>query len=102
MPIDFGNVPRGRSGSEEEIERLGTAYKLKRKKFQSEICRLKSKTWAELIGTIDRDPSLLYRLVLSRLRTASPSLTEILEEDVLERLLDSLFPRNTLPDPRSD
>lgn len=44
---------------------------------------------------MDDDPwGLPYRLVLDRLRLAGPSLTEVLDEDVLNRTLSQLFPRN--------
>lgn len=43
-----------------------------------------------------------YKLVLGKLRPAAPGLSELLEPDDLSSLLDSLFPRNNLPDPLGD
>lgn len=47
----------------------------------------------DLIRGLDDDPwSLPYRIVLNKLRPAGPTLTEILEEGVLSRVLRQLFP----------
>lgn len=76
---------------------------MKRKDLRIEINRLKSAAWQKLINSIDSDPwGLPYKLVLKKLRTASPGLTELLESVTLSKLLDSLFPRNRLPDPIKD
>lgn len=85
------------------VVELGKVYKLKRKELRLEINRLKSLAWQELIDSIDKDPwGLPYRIVLKKLRSASPGMTELLEPETLERLLDSLFPRNELADPSGD
>ncbi|KMQ87838.1 gag-pol polyprotein [Lasius niger] len=82
------------------ISDLGKKYKTARKDLRLEINRLKAKAWQELIESIDKDPwGLPYKLVLGKLRPAAPGLSELLEHDVLSNLLDSLFPRNNLPDP---
>ncbi|XP_070162482.1 uncharacterized protein [Polyergus mexicanus] len=91
---------RRRSCAQEEVVALGAIYKKLRKDLRTEISRLKSAAWQELLESIDGDPwGLPYRIVLSKLRTAAPGLTETLDPDTLERLLDSLFPGNELPDP---
>lgn len=73
------------------------------KELRTEINRLKSLAWQELIDSINDDPwGLPYRLVLGRLRSASPSLTELLDPETLENLLNSLFPRNLYADPIRD
>ncbi|KMQ92970.1 reverse transcriptase [Lasius niger] len=85
------------------VNDLGDKYKTARKNLRLEINRLKAKAWQELIETIDRDPwGLPYKLVLGKLRPATPGLSEQLDHDVLSRLLDSLIPRNNLPDPIRD
>lgn len=82
------------------ISDLGKKYKTARKDLRLEINRLKAKAWQELIESIDKDPwGLPYKLVLGKFRPAAPGLSELLEHDVLSNLLDSLFPRNNLPDP---
>lgn len=85
------------------ITELGATYKLKRKDLRMEINRLKSAAWQELIRSIDGDPwGLPYKIVLKKLRLSSPGLTELLDAETLSRLLDSLFPKNRLPDPVRD
>ncbi|KMQ88396.1 reverse transcriptase [Lasius niger] len=92
-----------RRRQQEEIDELGAAYKLKRKDLRTEIARLKSLAWQELISSIDEDPwGLPYRLVLRKLKAATSSLTELLDPEVLSELLDSLFPRSNRPDPMTD
>ncbi|KMQ94776.1 reverse transcriptase [Lasius niger] len=87
----------------ETTNRLGETYKTARKDLRLEINRLKAKAWQELIESIDKNPwGLPYKLVLGKLRPAAPGLSELLERDVLSNLLDSLFPRNNLPDRLGD
>lgn len=89
-----------RSRSSATINELGRIYKIARKDLRLEINRPKTKAWQELIESIDKDPwDLPYKLVLGKLRTATPGLSELLKQDVLSNLLGSLFPRNHLPDP---
>lgn len=78
-----------------DIKKLGEEYKQKRKELRKEINRLKTTAWEELIDSIEKDPwGLPYKVVLKKLKTASISLTEKLEENTLDDLLESLFPRN--------
>lgn len=85
------------------IDELGKEYKLRRKELRKEINRLKSLAWQELIDSIDKGPwGLPYRIVLKKLRAASPGITELLELETLAKLLDSLFPRRELADPIRD
>ncbi|KMQ88952.1 reverse transcriptase [Lasius niger] len=94
---------RRRQRDQQEIEDLGVTYKLKRKELRTEIAKLKSQAWQELIDSIDNDPwGLPYRLVIKKLKAASPSLTELLDPVVLSDLLDSLFARNDRPDPQTN
>ncbi|KMQ89159.1 reverse transcriptase [Lasius niger] len=94
---------RRRRRDQEEISNLGETYRLKRKNLRKEIAKLKSLAWQELIDSIDNDPwGLPYRLVIKKLKAASPGMTELLDPDVLSDLLDSLFPRNNRPDPLTD
>ncbi|XP_070162497.1 uncharacterized protein [Polyergus mexicanus] len=85
---------------QEVIDELGADFKRKRKDLRIEINRLKSAAWQELIDSINGDPwGLPYRIVLRKLRSATPGMTELLDS---EKLLDSLFSRNNLPDPIED
>ncbi|XP_070162499.1 uncharacterized protein [Polyergus mexicanus] len=62
-----------------------------------------SLAWQELLDSIDRDPwGLPYKIVLKKLKVASPGMTEILDPDTLGKLLNSLFPRNVEEDPIRD
>lgn len=74
-------------------EDAGQSYWLARNSLRFAIKRAKSVAWRELIASIDHDPwGLPYKLVLKRLRRSLPGLTEVLDDAVLRRLLDSLFP----------
>lgn len=69
------------------------AYRAARGSLKRAIKKARSRSWRELIDTIDRDPwGLPYKIVLGKLRPSGPSLSETLESDSLSALLDSLFP----------
>lgn len=88
---------------ERTINNLGALYKAKRKELRTEINKAKSAAWQELISSIDQDPwGLPYKIVLKILKSASLSLTEVLEPEILTDLLDSLFPKYNLLDPIKD
>lgn len=92
-----------RRRSQEIINRLSADYKIKRKNLRVEISRLKSIAWQELLNSVDEDPwGLPYKLVLGKLRLAAPGLTEVLDRETLEKLLNSLFPRNLKVDTAHD
>jgi len=77
----------------EERRRL---YNTVRKNLRREIHKAKAQAWQELLNDIETDPwGLPYRLVLNKLRTAGPALTEVLDREILDRTLDSLFPMDT-------
>lgn len=74
-------------------DNLRHLYKCARKKLRDAIRAAKLKSWTELINTINADPwGRPYLLVLGRLRQSRPGLTEILDDQELTILLDSLFP----------
>ncbi|KMQ89040.1 reverse transcriptase [Lasius niger] len=84
------------------VEDLSMEYRARKKDLKRAI-KAKSAAWRELILTLNSDPwGLPYRLVLSRLRRSSPSLSEMLEPEVLDRLLDGLFPRGLERDAPGD
>lgn len=73
-----------------ELRRI---YKDARRNLRKAIQDAKLQSWRELLASIDADPwGRPYLLVLGRLRRARPGLTETLEEEELQPLLDSLFP----------
>lgn len=85
------------------IDSLLELYRTARKELtggRTAINMAKITAWQELIRTIDADPwGMPYKIVLSRLRQSSVSLTETLEEDITEILLSSLFPDGVTHDP---
>lgn len=60
---------------------------------------MKSKTpkkaWDELIRTIEKDPwGLPYRIAFKKLKRATPSLTETLDVNILDKVINKLFPED--------
>lgn len=63
--------------------------------LRNKIKNAKKEALDELIQTIDKDPwGIPYRLVLKKLRRTSLSLTESLEDDVLNKVIRKLFPKD--------
>lgn len=72
---------------------LGRIYKLARKELREAIRLAKLNAWNELLASVEADIwGRPYLLVLGRLRRSSPCLTESLDIDTLNGLMDSLFP----------
>lgn len=72
----------------EKIIEAKKSYKAQKKKLSIEIYEAKKKAWKELISTINEDPwGIPYRLVLGKLQTSTPSLTETLDQQDLNTLL---------------
>lgn len=84
---------RSRSrGNRDEIDNARRIYKRKKAELNREIARAKERSWHELLAVIDEDPwGFPYKTIVKRLSTGS-DMTEVLERDVLENLLSSLFP----------
>lgn len=79
----------------EEIRELEKSYRLQKKRLSIEIYKAKEETWKVLISTINNDPwGIPYRLVMGKLRSRAPSLTETLTQLEVDMLLKELFPRN--------
>jgi len=67
-------------------------YKSNKATLKKEIAKAKEKSWNDLLALIDEDPwGTPYRTIVKRL-TSGFNLTETLERDALDCLLDSLFP----------
>lgn len=59
------------------------------------IFKAKEESWKNLISMIDEDLwGIPYKLVMGKLNPAAPSLTKILNQSDLIRLINDLFPRN--------
>jgi len=77
----------------DELANREAAYKEARYLLKTSIIRVKADAWRDLIKEIDRNPwGLHYRLVMNRLRRSDTGLTETLDAETLNQLLDSLFP----------
>lgn len=76
-------------GSADATNNAYQIYKSNKAALKKEIARAKEKSWNDLLARIDEDPwGTPYRTIVKRL-TSGFNLTE---RDVLDRLLDSLFP----------
>lgn len=75
------------------MNELANNYHAAKRALRKEIGRAKTIAWQELIDTVESDPwGMPYRLVLKKLHGSNDSLTVGLGREVLEPLLDSLFP----------
>jgi len=88
-------MQEGREEDEGNLHHLGEEYKKSRRKVVKEIYKAKEKAWRELISEIDEDQwGRPYKIVMNRLRSAGPGLTETLEEDKLEKLVTVISTRD--------
>lgn len=79
-----------------ELKRLEEEYRKRKKELTKGILKAKEDSWKELLREIEKDPwGIPYRLVMDKLRQASIGMTEMLEEDIVEKLIYKLFPRET-------
>jgi len=92
------NYSKARSrGDADATDSAHQIYKRNKAVLKREIARAKERAWADLLALIDEDPwGTPYRVIVKRL-TGGVNLTETLERDVLDRLLDSLFPDGERP-----
>lgn len=68
-------------------------YKLARRNLRAAVRTAKIESWNELLSSVEADIwGRLYLLVLGRLRRARPGLTERLDTETLDVLMDTLFP----------
>lgn len=76
-------------GTKEEEE-----YRKAKRKLKNGIYIAKGEAWMDLIATVEEDPwGRPYRMVMSNLRKVGRGLTEQMEEEQVEDLLNGLFPR---------
>lgn len=84
-----------RKENAEEIVRSQKMYKLKKKELSKLIYTAKRDAWNTLIKEIDDDPwGTPYKMVMGKLRSSAPGITEILDESDLNKLIIELFPKN--------
>lgn len=83
-----------RKNNEETANRAEGKYHDNKKELRKAIRRSKRSAWQELILTIDEDPwGMPYKIIMSKLKGGTPSLTETLKSGVLNNTLSKLFPR---------
>lgn len=93
--------------SEEERQQLLAVVfarkelRVAKNRLVTEIRRSKTSAWRQLIDALDKDPwGRPYKMVLDKLRKASPSVIETLEPDRVACILNDLFPDNAGTDVR--
>ncbi|CAK9834492.1 Retrovirus-related Pol polyprotein from type-1 retrotransposable element R1 (Fragment) [Anthophora retusa] len=89
----YARARRRRRQDETVTAQLHEAYKAKKLGLKLAIKGAKARAWKELLETLERDPwGRPYRVVMGRLRPWVPPVTEALDPQVLERVVDGLFP----------
>lgn len=83
-----------RNANPEEVEEKEKEYRKKKKELRLLINKAKTSAWQELLLTLDNDPwGLPYRIVMDKLRFSTPALTESLDESIIDKILEELFPK---------
>nr|XP_034838764.1 uncharacterized protein LOC117994898 [Maniola hyperantus] len=90
----YTRARRRRRSTAEATAVAYSAYREATKTLQVAIANAKARSWRELLEGLDRDPwGRPYKIVLGKLRPWVPPLTETLDPDCVERIVDVLFPR---------
>lgn len=80
-----------KGGTERAAAKQG--YREAKSGFRREIRKAEAKAWEELIMELEKDPwGCPYKIVLNRLRRATPTATELMMDEDLENVLDDCFP----------
>lgn len=83
------------NGDPNRTEELRNEYRERRRELRRGINKAKREAWGELLKNLDEDPwGLGYKIVMNKLRMASPILTETMEEETLLQTLRKLFPED--------
>lgn len=78
----------------EKIRNLEQNYRLQKKDLSTKIHKAKEESWETLINMIEEDPwGIPYKMVMGKLRSNVPNITETLSYLEITRLLHDLFPR---------
>lgn len=84
------------------VDRSQLSYRLTKKSLRSSIITAKARAWEEFVGLVDEESwGLPYKLVIGRLRPAARPMTETLDPEMVERLVNLLFPDGLEIDPRT-
>jgi hypothetical protein len=85
---------RRRTRDEEEISRLHSRYNELKWELKRKIKSSKEQSWKELVQSVDADPwGRPYKIVTRKIRAAAPPLTESMEPELLDQVIENLFPR---------
>lgn len=78
---------------QDELQQKVKELRHARETFKVAMAKAKRKSWKDLTDTLNEDPwGRPYRVVLDKLRRWTPPYTESLERQILECVLDTLFP----------
>lgn len=70
--------------------RLYEAYRESRRALQAAIRAAKTRSWEELLGTLDMDPwRRPYLIVRNKMRAWAPPITQSLRPRILERVVSN-------------
>ncbi|XP_071653351.1 uncharacterized protein [Temnothorax longispinosus] len=82
-----------RRGDQRRLEETGVDYRSAKQLYSLAIKRAKDRSWEELLRALDEVPwGRPYRMVLGKLRTWTPPVTESVEPEFLEEVVNTLFP----------
>ncbi|XP_071580372.1 uncharacterized protein [Temnothorax nylanderi] len=75
------------------LEEAGEGYRSARRALSKTIKVAKDRSWNKLLQALDKDPwGRPYQMVLNKLRTWVPPVTETLDPEFNEEVVDTLFP----------
>jgi hypothetical protein len=90
----YTRARRRRRGDEETVARVYETNREARRSLKWAIGESKKRAWDELQATLDSDPwGRPYTVVLNKLRPWTPPVTEGMDPQFLERVVDTLFPK---------
>lgn len=93
MRVEDGKKPKKKDIN--KVIKLEDIYRTSKHVFKVEIKRAKAQSWDEFIKDLDRDlRGFPYRLVLKKLRRSQPAVTEVLNDNILKKTIDKLFPHD--------
>lgn len=76
------------------MQRLERKYRLDKKALTKAILKSKEESWKALINTIEKNPwGIPYKIVMGKLRSSAPGLTETIDPSELDQVLSDLFPQ---------
>lgn len=90
----YTRIRRRRRATSTETESAYATYRAATRTLQTAIADAKSRSWTELVNQLNRDPwGRSYKIVFGKLRPWVPPLTESMEPELVNTIIQSLFPR---------